>query len=142
MGSAWLTWLKFYNPWRRRSLGERGEDAAARFLRRLGYKIVARQARDTLGEIDIIAVDGRTIVFVEVRTRADSEHGTPLDTVDRDKQRRLTRLAVAYLKRHRLLGHSARFDVIGIIWPAGAQQPQIEHIQNAFPASGFDGMFS
>jgi len=125
-----------------RPLGRRGEDAAARFLLGLGYTIVARGHRDNIGEIDLVAVNGRTVVFVEVKTRTTHDAGHPADAVDAAKQRRLTRLALSYMKRHDLLECSARFDVVAITWPAGRGQPTIEHFQNAFEPIGFDGMFS
>jgi putative endonuclease len=129
--------------WRRyRSLGQRGERAAARYLRGQGYKIVGRGERDHFGELDLVAVDGRTVVFVEVKTRTSHEAGHPADAVDSDKQKRLTRLALAYLKRHDLLENAARFDVLAITWPDGAKRPTIEHIQNAFEAVGRGQMFS
>jgi putative endonuclease len=129
--------------WRRPApLGERGEREAERYLRRLGYVIVARSSRDRLGEIDLVAVDGRTIVFVEVKTRRSHDAGHPLEAVDEEKQRRLTRLALAYLKHHDLLGYSARFDVVAVTWPDGARRPVIEHIQNAFESSDRGQMFS
>jgi putative endonuclease len=134
------------NLWRRlfpsATLGQRGEALAAKYLRRLGYKIVARGNRGALGEIDLVAVDGRTVVFVEVKTRRSQDAGHPADAVDYDKQRRLTRLAVGYLRRHNLLEYPARFDVIAITWPAGRGKPTIEHIRQAFNAVGYDGMFS
>ena len=89
--------------------------------------------RTGLGELDLVAVDGRTVVFVEVKTRQTGEQGHPAEAVDLPKQRRLTLLATAYLKRHRLLNHAARFDVVAITWPDG-RRPQIEHIRNAFDA--------
>jgi putative endonuclease len=125
-----------------KTLGRRGEDAAAQYLRRLGYVIVARGHRDSIGELDLVAVDGRTVVFIEVKTRTTHDAGHPADAVDEAKQRRLTRLALSYLKRHDLLECSARFDVVAVTWPAGRGQPTIEHFQNAFEAVGFDGMFS
>src|SRR6478736_1225392 len=91
-------------------LCRRGEDAAARYLKRLGYVIVARGHRDNIGELDLVAVDGRTIVFIEVKTRASHDAGHPADAVDEAKQRRLTRLAISYMKRHDLLECAARFD--------------------------------
>jgi putative endonuclease len=118
------------------SLGARGERAAARYLKRLGYIIVARSQRGHLGEIDLVAVDGRTIVFVEVKTRAGHAAGHPAEAVDTVKQQRLTRLALAYLKRHDLLECAARFDVVAITWPEGKRRPVIEHIKDAFPAIG------
>ena len=106
----------------------------ARYLRRHGMRIVGRRVRTKLGELDLVAVDGRTVVFVEVKTRQSAEHGHPAEAVDRAKQRRLTRLATAYLKRHRLLNHHARFDVVAVTWPDGERKPRIEHIRNAFEA--------
>ena len=140
--AQWWAWLRARFKRAPQSLGDRGEAAAAKFLKRLGYRIVATQARSQLGELDLIAVDGRTIVFVEVRTRSDTQHGSPLETVDLAKQKRLTRVALGYLKRHRLLNHSCRFDVVSVVWPSDSNEPQIEHIRDAFPATGFDGMYS
>lgn len=131
------------SAWRQyRSLGERGERAAARHLRHLGYKIVGRHQRDHFGELDLIAVDGRTIVFVEVKTRTSHDAGHPAEAVGPEKQQRLTRLALAYLKRHDLLENPARFDVLAITWPEKARQPTIEHFKNAFEAVGRGQMFS
>jgi len=133
-------WLRLWTA--PKSLGRRGEDAAARFLRRLGYVIVARGQRDKIGEIDLIAVDGRTVVFVEVKTRTGDLKGSPAEAVDLDKQKRLTRLAAAYLKRHDLLECKARFDIISITWPEKNRAPHIEHIKDAFEAVGMEGFFS
>ncbi|MEX2176593.1 MAG: YraN family protein [Pirellulaceae bacterium] len=127
---------------RRLPLGRRGENAAARHLQRLGYTIVGRGQRGQIGEIDLVAVDGRMVVFVEVKTRSSQDAGHPADAVDDDKQRRLTRLALAYLKRHDLLECASRFDVVAITWPDLRRPPQIEHFQSAFEAVGFDGMYS
>jgi putative endonuclease len=129
--------------WRRyHSLDRRGERAAERHVRRLGYKIVARRQRDLLGELDLVAVDGRTIVFIEVKTRASHDAGHPAEAVDAAKQQKLTRLALAYLKRHDLLEYPARFDVLALTWPKDAKKPKIEHYQNAFEAVGRGQMFS
>jgi putative endonuclease len=127
---------------RPKSLGERGEDAAARFLKRLGYHILARHLDLPLGELDIIAVDGRTVVFVEVKTRSSSDAGHPADAIDKVKEQRMTQAALGYLKSHGLLNHSARFDVVAVSWPSTAKRPTIEHIQNAFPAVGHGQFFS
>src|SRR4051794_28103460 len=140
----WLTPIRerFQSLFTRQPLGRRGEDAAARHLKKLGYTIVARGQRDNIGEIDLIAVDGRTIVFIEVKTRTSHDAGHPADAVDDKKQQRLTRLALSYMKRHDLLECSARFDVVAVTWPNAQGQPVIEHFQNAFETVGFDGMFS
>lgn len=129
LAAAWRRWRQ---P---QSLGARGEAAAARFLRQLGYSIVARGDRG-FGELDIVAVDGRTVVFVEVKTRESHAAGAPAEAVDEEKQRRLTRAALGYLRRHDLLEYPARFDVVAITWPAGERQPRIEHFVDAFPAAG------
>src|SRR5205085_1756168 len=84
----------------KKSLGQRGEAEAARFLKRQGYLILARGRRLRPGELDLVVLDGRTIVFVEVKTRVSQEVGHPAEAVDENKQRRLTRLAVTFLKRH------------------------------------------
>jgi len=131
----WIAWD------RRLPLGRRGENAAARYLRRLGYIIVARSQRDAIGEIDVVAVDRRTVVFVEVKTRASHDTGHPAEAVDEDKQRRLTRLALSYLKRHDLLECKSRFDVVAVTWPDGDKRPMIEHYKDAFEAIGVDGMY-
>ena len=132
-------WLRKLLP--RRSLGSRGERLAARHLRRLGYKVVVRGQRGELGEIDLVAVEGQTLVFVEVKTRVAHEAGHPAEAVDERKQRQLTRLAASYLKHHGLLDFPARFDVIAITWSPTAR-PRIEHFQSAFEATGLRGMFS
>jgi putative endonuclease len=132
-------WRSWFPP---ATLGQRGEKLAARWLRRQSYKIVARGSRGALGEIDLVAVDGRTVVFVEVKTRRSQDAGHPADAVDKEKQRRLTRLAVAYLRRHGLLEYPARMDVVAITWPEGRGRPTIEHFRNAFTPVGHEGMFS
>ena len=129
------------------TLGQRGERAAARYLRKQKYVIVARSARDKAGELDIVAVDGRaeggrTVVFVEVKTRSGDSAGQPIEAVDDDKQQRLTRLALRYLKRHDLLEYRWRFDIVGVTWPPGQRWPSIEHVENAFEPADVGQMFS
>jgi putative endonuclease len=137
----WLWLLEKWRAFRKPlSLGQRGERAAERFLKRLGYLILAKGDRSKLGEIDLVAVDprgvhGRTLVFVEVKTRSTQDAGHPADAVDLHKQRRLTRAAQGYIKRHQLHETPARFDVIAITWPASQQAPHIEHFCHAFEAT-------
>jgi putative endonuclease len=119
-----------------RPLGKRGEQAAETFLKGQGYRILARGETSRIGELDLVALDGRTVVFVEVKTRQSQEAGGPEQAVDEAKQRRLTRLAVTFLKRHGLLEHAARFDVIAVTWPEDRRRPRIEHFKNAFEAAG------
>ena len=126
----------------RESLGRRGERAAERYLKRRGYKIIGRGNRSKWGELDLVAVDGKTVVFVEVKTRNDSTTDHPAESVDAAKQRRLTRLAVAFLKHHKLLEYPARFDVVAVTWPSGTRRPTIEHIRSAFDAVGRQEWFS
>ena len=136
-GRAWLG--EFSRP---RSLGERGERLAEQYLKRLGYQIVDRRVRGPLGELDLIAVQDRTLVFVEVKTRRSHAKGSPLEAVGEQKQRRLVRLALSWLKRHHLLCHPARFDVVGITWPRDQDRPRIRHIRNAFSPAGRWQFFS
>lgn len=135
------SWLAGRFP-AKKSLGRRGEDAAARYLKRKGYHILARGVDSPLGELDIIAVDDRTIVFVEVKTRRSNEAGHPAEAIDPRKERRMTQAALAYLKAQGLLKYAARFDVVAITWPADSRRPAIEHYQNAFSPTGFGQFFS
>jgi putative endonuclease len=128
--------------WLGRLLGNQGERAAERYLAHQGYRILARGLRSRIGELDLVALDGRQIVFVEVKTRAHHLAGHPVEAVDLSKQRKLTTLALAYLKKHRLLEQSARFDVIAITWPKHRAEPTIEHFRNAFEPPGQFQMFS
>jgi len=143
-----MSWKRQLRAWlaerffRRKSLGARGEDAAARFLKKLGYVILERGYDSRLGELDIIALDGRTIVFVEVKTRTSADAGHPAEAIDARKQRRMTQAALAYLKAKRLLENSARFDVIAITWSTTTRTPIIEHYKNAFEATGSGQLFS
>ena len=116
----------------RRSRAQRGETLAAWLLRGKGYRIAARNWRCPLGELDLVAWHGRTLVFVEVKARASGEAGSPEDAVDGRKQKRLIRLAQAYL-----LGLSGetppcRFDVVAV--DLGGIIPRVRHLQDAFTA--------
>ena len=122
--------------------GDRGERAAVKYLKRLGFRIVARQYSTPWGEIDIVAIDGQTIVFVEVKTRKSIVAGHPFEAVNREKQSKLTRMALAYLKRYKLLEHSARFDVVSIIWPDESRTAEITYFRNAFEPVGKWQFFS
>ncbi len=124
------------------SLGERGERRAARYLRRHGYKILFTRHRRRYGEIDILAVEGKTVVFVEVKTRRNQDQGRPAEAVDAHRQKRLTRAALAFLKSYGLLEYASRFDVVEVVWPEAHKRPTIQHIRNAFPAVGQGQLFS
>jgi putative endonuclease len=129
-------------PWWRRWFGTRSERAAARFLTRLGYRIVARNYSCPVGELDLIALDGRCIVFVEVRSTGNDDVERPALSVDIVKQRRLTDLALHFLRERRLLEYGARFDVLAISWPAARREPLIVHHRHAFESTGRFQMFS
>jgi putative endonuclease len=122
-----------------RGLGARGERTAARFLRRKGYRMLLRGFQTPQGEIDLIARDGDTLVFVEVKSR---RVGEPAEAVTPEKQRRITRAALQFLKRHGLLEQRCRFDVVTIVWGDGRQKPIIQHFPDAFEATGRGQMFS
>jgi putative endonuclease len=127
-------WRSRFSPSRPEHLrlGVRGEKLACRFLRRNGYKVLHRNFRGrTGGEIDIVCRDRDTLVFVEVKTRTREDFGRPFDAVDRDKQKRIARGGLAWL---RLLGDPDilfRFDVVEVILPENAE-PRIELLRNAF----------
>src|ERR1700722_18885912 len=106
-------------PWWRRWFGNRAERSASRFLRRLGYRILARNFTCPLGELDLVALDGATVVFVEVRSTGAAETDRVAASVDAKKQKRLTRLALRYLQANKLLDVPSRFDVLAISWPPG-----------------------
>jgi putative endonuclease len=106
---------------------------AARFLRNLGYKIIVRNFRCAIGEIDIIARDGDTLVFVEVKTRVNDDP-MPEDQVNGTKQHQITKAAKFYMGRYGVPQPPARFDVVAIVWPTG-RSPQIRHIPNAFEST-------
>ncbi len=121
-----------------RLLGDRGERAAARFLRRRGLRVLARGYRTKLGEIDLIARDGDTLVFVEVKAR---RQGVPAEAVTPEKQRRITLAALHFLRKYDLLEVRSRFDVVAIVWPDQRGKPEIEHFPSAFEAVGRWQMF-
>jgi putative endonuclease len=116
-----------------RLLGDRGERAAARYLRRRGLRIVTRGYHTPWGEIDLVAREGDVLVFIEVKTR---RRGTPAEAVTPEKQRRLTLAALHFLRRHQLLEQRSRFDVAAIVWADDRLAPRIEHIRDAFEAVG------
>jgi putative endonuclease len=115
--------------------GARGEKLACQFLRGRGYKILYRNFRDrTGGEIDIVCRDGDTLVFVEVKTRADEDFGRPVEAVDRQKQLRVSKGGLAWLRMLDNPDIVFRFDVVEVLLPdEGA--PQLELIQDAFELS-------
>ena len=122
----------------RQALGKRGEDLACRELERRGYAIVARRFRVRSGELDIVARDGATLVFVEVKARAGRRFGEAAEAVTPLKQVRMARLAGEYLVRHGIPDCACRFDVVAIhfddVDDVDNRAPDIRVIQNAFDA--------
>ena len=114
----------------RQSLGKAGEDLACRELERRGYAIIARRYRRRGGELDIVARDGPTIVFVEVKARRDRGFGSAAESVGFVKRRRIVRLAQEFVAEHRLAECPCRFDVVAVY--LGAGRAEIEVFQNAF----------
>ena len=114
----------------RQQLGTQGEQAAERYLRRQRYAIIVRNYRCRAGEVDLIALDQRTVVFVEVKTRTHEGFGSPLEAVNRRKQRQIRRAALYYLTANRLQDRHARFDVVGVWWEGGSMHCEL--VKNAF----------
>lgn len=127
---SWRGASVYASPDRRHDLGETGEDLAASALKKQGYKILARNYRTPLGEIDLIARHQKALVFIEVKTRTSDRFGAGRDAVHHGKQARLRKLADYYLKQKRLGEVEVRFDVVGILWQE--DKPQIEVIKGAF----------
>jgi len=115
---------------KRQQFGKRSEDLAAWYLKKSGYKILEQNYRTQLGEIDIIAKERQTIVFVEVKSRRSVRYGSPKWSVTHQKQRKISMVALQYLKRTRQIDTAARFDVVAVI--SNRDEPQIEIIKNAF----------
>lgn len=116
----------------RQSVGRLGESEAARFLEKRGYKLLERNYRCKYGEIDIVAQDGRTIAFVEVKTRGSESFGGPLASVDSRKQKKIMLAAHFYIESKRLIDADLRFDVVGIELRGG--QLSFELVKDAFEA--------
>ena len=117
----------------RHQFGQASELLAERFLQAKGYRILARNVRTALGELDLVAEDQGVLVFVEVKARATEAFGGAVLAVDRRKQAKLIRLASQYLAQHRLADRSCRFDVV-LVQGSPSSQGRVEHLQNAFDA--------
>ena len=121
----------------RRATGIRGEEEAARFLARCGYAILDKNVRTRAGEIDLVAKEGKTLVFVEVKTRKDLAGDPPQAAVNTRKQNRLGKLALGYLKLRRLGEVPCRFDVVAVIVNDEGGVKAIRHIPNAFSVAAW-----
>jgi putative endonuclease len=116
-------------------LGGEGEKLAERFLRGQGYRILARNYRCSCGEIDLIARDGETVAFIEVKGKSTRRFGSPLEAVTARKRQRLVLVASHYLTACKLHHLRTRFDVVGIRWTMGGE-PRVVLIRDAFRAPG------
>lgn len=114
----------------RQLLGQKGEEIAAKYLKKKGYRIVSRNYRTKSGEIDIIAMDGSVVVFIEVKTRTGNLYGSPAAAVTLNKQRQIGKTALCYLTSRKRLDVPARFDVISVCFNNNSYQ--IDLIPNAF----------
>ena len=114
-------------------LGNEGEELAVAHLRKHRYKILERNYRCKFGEIDIIALHKKVLVFIEVKTRSSKKFGSPQTGVTPRKQRQLSKVAFSYLQKHRSFSREARFDVVAV--ELHADRKQIEVIRNAFEVS-------
>lgn len=115
---------------KRQTFGAQSEDLAVWYLKKNGYKILEQNYRTRLGEIDIIAKEKKTIVFVEVKSRRSIRYGSPKWSVTHQKQRKISMVALQYLKKTRQIDAAARFDVVAVI--SNRDEPQIEVVKNAF----------
>jgi len=109
-------------------LGQRGERHAAKYLRKGGMKIIARNRMlggSLKGEIDLIGIEGEFLVFVEVRTRGSEGFMTPEESIRFDKRKALLRSVRRLIRKHKTAGLVPRIDVVAIVWPAGAKEPSV-----------------
>jgi putative endonuclease len=113
-------------------LGREGEDVAARYLEGQGWTIVGRNVRSGRREVDLIALRGRVLAFVEVKCRRSEEYGHPLEAITGAKREEVARVARAWLQGHRLPhGTIVRFDAVSVVWPRG-RPPQLTHVPDAW----------
>ncbi|MBI5167080.1 MAG: YraN family protein [candidate division NC10 bacterium] len=120
----------------RRNLGEKGERVARDYLRRQGYRILEENYSCRLGEIDLIAHQGDTLVFIEVRTKGSRDFGPPQSSVNLHKQRQIARVAEFYLAEKGLGQVDCRFDVVAVSPSLEGGEIKVELIKNAFPKDG------
>ena len=115
----------------RQELGARGEALAAAHLQRAGYRLLRRNHRTNLGELDLVCQDGPELVFVEVKTRIGGRESRPEESVDPRKVRQLARLAEAYLAAEGQEEAMWRIDVVAVVLDSGGRQQRLEHLRNA-----------
>lgn len=113
-------------------MGDLGEKHAARSLALRGYSILYRKFRCKFGEIDIIALDKGTLVFIEVRSKSDREYGFPYETINRVKKQHIRRVATVFQMKYDLLDHDSRFDCVSVIFDKNGNLKDMEIIKDAF----------
>ena len=111
--------------------GQKGERIACRFLMRHGYDILARRYSNGAGEVDIIAFENETLVFVEVKTRSSSRFGEPWEFVDRPKQYRIRQTAERFIADHDMNRYTYRFDIVSVVMHSGSKA-ETRLFRNAF----------
>jgi putative endonuclease len=116
--------------------GQRAEDLACAYLQARGFRILARNWRRPEGELDLVADDHGTCVFVEVRSRTGEEHGHPLETITARKRAQIVRAARLYLDSEVVTATGFRFDVVGVIFPQDDGEPTCVHVEDAFHVTG------
>ena len=120
---------------KKKELGAKGEEEAVNYLKSRGYRIVERNYRIRFGEIDIIAEQGDDLVFIEVKTRSGTLFGSPFESVTKQKQKQLSKVALEYISKQGFHDRPARFDVVGIELQKGSetfQDAAVELLQNTF----------
>jgi putative endonuclease len=122
----------------RAELGARGEAHAARYLKGAGYRIIARNRRHLEGEIDLIAMDGEHLIFVEVRTRTSEDFMTPEASIRKEKREAVRRTVKRLIRKHKTAGLVPRVDLVAIVWPEGAKEPsEVRHHRGVIAVGGF-----
>ncbi len=114
----------------KKELGKKGEEIALRFLKKKGYRLIEKNYVCKMGEMDIIAKEKDTLVFIEVKTRTSTEFGPPQLAVNSRKQRQLSKVALNYLNEKRLKDVKARFDVVSVRY--SQNEPELDLIKDAF----------
>jgi putative endonuclease len=117
-------------PAEKKEIGQRGEEMAVSFLKGLNYQILERNYRCKLGEVDIIALDNDTLVFIEVRTRSSLDFGLPQESINRRKRHQISKVALEFMLRKKMKNIPARFDVVAISLEPGKEK--VDHIKDAF----------
>lgn len=135
---AGLNWIERLKSWlTKRPLttyerGRKAEQEAELYLRRRGYKVIARNVKTKLGEIDLVALKGKLIVFVEVKARSSDEFGTPVEGLSPKQQRRIRQAAELFLSKRGWSERDRRFDLIAVELDGQGYTRHIEHIPDAF----------